>query len=524
MNEPEIFGITIRFREVYNRLSSSAVDISRARELNVKILRYILRAQMSDIRLYHHQTDSFNLDECAMSARRNFGRLFRQCDITKILPVPELGIVRTSLPLNPMPIPASLRDATRLSSLHQRDTILEVVQRLSADFCIYISNYGINVTIALPTISVVLPGVTTTTAPSIIQQLQKMYNPFDFDSYIVRFSSGTVQAAGRAWFYPQVPPGASISAHEDYIPEPGAGTLGCYCSISGDDGIYALTAGHVARPVVGENTIDVYAPASKPFAEAVKTTKVEYQRAQSAGVDATNKKERVDAIGSLDRHFAKTIYSSTKTDGEPPYQKIDFALIHVDHNRAADNHVDRISVFAQEFEFPEQGCLMTELTDPIKLAEEVVKIGIRTGYSKGHVIEDVKVRWNPESTGPTNLENTTAETIPESNGHVILGEAQQDGTFIPFALPGDSGSTVLRVVQDIEGRVTKVEVVGIVYGILWEEKHLCFIAFYLPLSDIKATVKQKLGADISLAVPDNRSEGMWPYKEYGRGRSMYDLK
>jgi hypothetical protein len=65
---PEIFGITIRLREVYSAVASSAVDISLARNLNVRILCYILRAQMSDTRLYHHQTDSFNLDESAMSA------------------------------------------------------------------------------------------------------------------------------------------------------------------------------------------------------------------------------------------------------------------------------------------------------------------------------------------------------------------------------------------------------------------------------------------------------------------------
>ena len=33
-------------------------------------------------------------------------------------------------------------------------------------------------------------------------------------------------------------------------------------------------------PRNGENTIDVYAPANTPFAEVVKTTQVEYERAQ----------------------------------------------------------------------------------------------------------------------------------------------------------------------------------------------------------------------------------------------------
>jgi hypothetical protein len=97
------------------------------------------------------------------------------------------------------------------------------------------------------------------------------------------------------------------------------------------------------------------------------------------------------------------------------------------------------SVSAREFEFPEQGCSLTEVTDPIKFGEEVVKIGVRTGYSKGHIMEDAKVRWNPKSTDPLMIENAMAETIPYSNAHAILGEALQDGTFAPFALPGDSG-------------------------------------------------------------------------------------
>jgi hypothetical protein len=524
MNEPEIFGLTVRLQEVYNHVASSAVDISLARDLNIEILRYILRAQMSDIRLYHHQTNTFELDESAISARQNFGRLFRQCDVTKTLPLPELGIVRTSLPLNPMPLPRSVSDATRFLSLHQRDIILDLVQRLSADFCIYISSYGVNQAVTLPTITIVLPSLTTTTAISIIKQLQQMYNPYDFDFYTVRFASGIVQTAAQAWFYPQVPPGASISAHEDYIPEPGVGTLGCYCSVTGQDEMYGLTAGHVVRPIAGHNTIDVYAPASKPFAEAVKTTQVEYERVRKAGSDATEKKQLVDEIVALERHFAKTIYSSTETEREPPHQKIDFALIQIDQHRVADNHVDRLPVFAEEFDFPGKGCSLTEVTEPIKLGEEVAKIGVRTGYSTGHIIEDAKTRWNLESTGSIEMENANPSTIPYSNGHVILGEVGMDGDFIPFARRGDSGSAVLRVVRDVEGRVARVEVVGIIYGVCWEEAHRCLIAFYLPLDDIKATLKQKLGMDISLAVPDHVSQGMWPYKVYGRGRSIGDLK
>jgi hypothetical protein len=53
----------------------------------------------------------------------------------------------------------------------------------------------------------------------------------------------------------------------------------------------------MAQHILVENTIDIYAPASKPFDEAVKTTQVKYQCAQIAGVDATDKKERL--LGSI---------------------------------------------------------------------------------------------------------------------------------------------------------------------------------------------------------------------------------
>jgi hypothetical protein len=210
---------------------------------------------------------------------------------------------------------------------------------------------------------------------------------------------------------PKVPPGASIMAHEDYIPEPGAGTVGCYCSISGDDRMYSLTAGHVARPIVIENTIDVYAPASKPFAKAVKTTQVEYELARISGVDAQTRKREWKRFLAWIVTLRKRFIPPHTLMKNRLIKKIDFALIHVNYHRAADNHVDRIPVLAQDFEFLERGCSLTEVTDPIKLGEEVVKVGIHTGFSKGRVIEDAKVRWNPESAGPLNAEITMPDTI-----------------------------------------------------------------------------------------------------------------
>jgi len=273
LDEPLIFNITRQMRESYIAVSSSGVDVVNAKEMNIKILQFVLRSQMSDIRLYHNPCDKFAVDEDLQRARINFARLYKQCDVMAILPRPELGVVRYTLPLHPFPLPKSIRNPTQSTFPHQLATIVAKVSEISANFAIYSSSFGIQPTVSLPTISVILPGLDTDSAREIISYVHSIYNPFDCDAFIIRVATGEVRAAGRIWHYQQVPPGSSISPNETLycsnvqcvcnraeltdaedeelagIREAIAGSLGCYCTLGGDDKHrYAITAGHVAHP------------------------------------------------------------------------------------------------------------------------------------------------------------------------------------------------------------------------------------------------------------------------------------
>ena len=90
VSDPHLFVITVRMKRYYDELSFSTVDAPDAFVLCVKVLKYILRCQMSDPVLYHKATSDIEITSVIETARKNFGRLFKQCDL---LPVPALGIV-----------------------------------------------------------------------------------------------------------------------------------------------------------------------------------------------------------------------------------------------------------------------------------------------------------------------------------------------------------------------------------------------------------------------------------------------
>ena len=88
---------------------SSTMDRHNALELNAKLLKYVLRCQMSAFLLYRKPSSNFSITPDVEMARRNFARLFKQADVCEVLPIPALGIVRSTYPLNPFPIPPSHR-------------------------------------------------------------------------------------------------------------------------------------------------------------------------------------------------------------------------------------------------------------------------------------------------------------------------------------------------------------------------------------------------------------------------------
>jgi len=142
--------------------------------------------------------------------------------------------------------------------------------------------------------------------------------------------------------------------------------------------------------------------------------------------------------------------------------------------------------------------------------------------TKGCVIDEAKLRWNPESTDPL-PENDTS--VPVSDAYPVLGEALPDGTFKDFALGGDSGSLLVRLTQHPTNAVSLTEAAGIVYGIIWEDPKQAFVVLYIPLNDVIKNIEATTGQTVNVSVPDVGQAGLaWNYEELGKGKSIYDLK
>ena len=155
-------------------------------------------------------------------------------------------------------------------------------------------------------------------------------------------------------------------------------------------------------------------------------------------------------------------------------------------------------------------------------ADTVYKLGARTGLTKGCVIDDVEVRWNPESTDPLPKDDAS---VPVSKAYAVLGESLPDGSFNSFAMPGDSGSMLVRFTRDPTNQVSLTEAAGIMYGIIWEERCDVFVGLYIPLNDVIENIKVSTGQTANISVPDVGQAGLaWNYEELGKGKSIYDLK
>lgn len=522
--DPALFQVTHRIRNVFHQLLPHVVDNYLARDLNIRLLQYVLRVVMSDYQIYNKCTSTFDVPPEVQQAKVNFSRLFRQCDLTDCIAQPELGIVRSEMGYYPLPIPTSTRSSTIENALKQRDTILQLVNSASPNYCIYISMFGVNESICVPTISLVVPNITDPLIAPLVQRLRSMYTPFDFESYVLRFSNGCAAAAGSTWFFPNVPIGASISVDEAHI-EPGAGTLGVYLTLAGDDkAIYALTAGHVARPDANQMAMNIFAPATRPFVEARKTAELAVQRQLKAGRDYAREQAQLDRINTVDRHFGNTVFATQTTSNEFPHRKTDFAIVKVDNSRVADNRIDLIAEFRAEFLF--EGDINIKEADITPLInQKVYKNGARTGLTAGTIIDDSKVKWNPRATEILDPKTPFWETIPWSEAYTILGQRDDSGKFTTFADAGDSGSAVLRLRED-NGFVLDAEAVGMVYAILYENEHEAYVSFYTPIKDLKDTLFAETGLVFSLSMPHNQRQDneTWSYEVLGHGRSSLGLK
>ena len=67
-----------------------------------------MRCIMSDYRLYHVPIPEMHLSTNVFVARHNFAKLLKQCDAVGLLPVPELGILRTEYPMQVIEMPTKV--------------------------------------------------------------------------------------------------------------------------------------------------------------------------------------------------------------------------------------------------------------------------------------------------------------------------------------------------------------------------------------------------------------------------------
>src|SRR5208282_3011389 len=216
--------------------------------------------------------------------------------------------------------------------------------------------------------------------------------------------------------------------------------------------------------------------------------------------------------------------SSQRTTGTG--QIIDCALLSIEPARVADNRIRKIPEFQHQIvEFAENdGDKIVPLTSPLVNGKTVWNLGIRTRLTSGTVIDSIHLRWDAEKAAAI-----TDDGSPLCKSAAVLGEWNPaEGVFQDFALPGDSGSFLLRLVRDPDGSIPseavfiRTECAGVIFGMVWEESYKAFVAVYMPMETVMAEIKDQMGLKVSLDVPDS-SETSWPYVVMGRGRSTHDL-
>lgn len=514
---PQIFEITSKFRQSYSSVIENALDSNDANDMSLRNLLYILRCQMSEERLYRPSSEVLGTGEydVIQLAKSNFARLYKQCDVLDILPKPALGLLRSSYPMAPLPIPSHSRNALAEMLDRQRAVALDVLSSYSGFFVIYVSNYGISEAVSLPTLSIILRDLTSASSISIVSRLKERFDPFNFSSLLLRLASGEFKPVGEIWHYPRVPLGSSISGGDDGV----AGTLGGFCRNKLTGEVYGLTAAHV----VGTSPRDVFAPASSPYNEAAKSLEIRVKDGMRAVKGDKPWSSQLLELKSLDRFYGRSLFSSqTCTDDA---RIVDCALIQITGGRCADNRIAKLrpELFP---DFEEEGDKIVPSTSSVEPGEILWKYGIRTDLTKGTSLDTLTINWDADNVAKADEQQPNG-TLCTASG--ILGQWDpSEGTFTDFAKPGDSGSFVLRVVRDPSGSleseavVIRTEGVGLLYGIVWEEKHEGFVALYMKMEDVFKEIREGTGLEVELEVPDADATE-WPFTVMGRGRSTYGL-
>lgn len=238
-----------------------------------------------------------------------------------------------------------------------------------------------------------------------------------------------------------------------------------------------MTAGHVAREYPSYTNTALYAPASKPFAEAKCSLEIALARSMKEDNQTQTEKcrDRLDKLLNLDRTIGHIVYTTTQTSTVAPhYYKEDVALIRACPERAADNSLQRIPLYSQNVQFNNGVLTIPSGIAPPVVGTSVAKVGVRTGYSEGVIASPSFVRWSRDTTKTVPVDDPGYRLLPTSTAHSILGN---EGRM--FADSGDSGSLVVTFEKDILNTVEKTMAVGLVYTVLTEDPPCRLSLFFI---------------------------------------------
>jgi Peptidase family S64 len=506
--------LTYRLRSsVFDKLDR-VHDAQPGRAMTAKCLVYTLRIALAGC-IYYKRSDYTSIDEESMLlAKRNLARLHRQIDFYDILPRPEPGVIRTTPSISSTPYFPEIH-LERAILQEETQIIRRILRAYDGSYAIYSSMWGVNSEISLPVVNVILEY----TDEVLEEKLVKYFGPYIYETFPIRFAKGVAQDLGRIWHYERVPIGASISQAEDIIP-PAAGTLGVYVKDADDDTLkYALTAGHVARLDPTYDNVTIYAPASRPFAEAHQTLSVYVTGALKRDDKSAQKtaESALNALRSVDRTFGNIVYTTMETSKESPFLKTDVALVKVLSHRSADNCLHKVDDYSNNVDFEDRADIPLTIKAPSP-GTHVAKVGIRTKYTTGVIGTPAYVRWRPTTEETISPSEPAYADYQDSVAHCIYGD---EGL---FADKGDSGSLVVHFERDDPiGAVKRTHAIGLVHSLVLEEPPMPSVVFFLPLQEALDKVSREIGKRIVLddrIMPNDE----WGYVEHGRGRSMYDLR
>ena len=89
----------------------------------------------------------------------------------------------------------------------QPSSLEECRDSAGSDYILDSSNYGINETISLPTFTVILRHINSTSVRRVINEGRKIFDPSSFSTCLVRFIERTFRYARNILYYLKVPAG-----------------------------------------------------------------------------------------------------------------------------------------------------------------------------------------------------------------------------------------------------------------------------------------------------------------------------